>query len=90
MDRYDEMMQRVCAYVESKLKKTVLRDDVWYSEYDIKIRIDSDLVDDFTYTSTPQALEFCIKNSNSCILDIGNDVLNKLHRHIENTYFKYD
>ena len=90
MEKYDELIQRICAYVESKLKKTALRDDVWYSEYNINITIDSDLVDDFTYTTTPQALEYCIKDSNGSILEIGNDVLNKLHRHIEKTYFKYD
>ncbi len=90
MERYEELMQRVCAYVESKLKKTALKDDVWYSEYDINIVLDSDLDDDFTYTTTPQALEFCIKSNNESILDIGNDVLKKLHQHIDDTYFKYD
>lgn len=91
MERYEELMQRVCAYVESKLKKTALREDeVWYSEYDINIVLDSDLIDDFTYTVTPQQLEYCIKDSNGSILEIGNAVLNKLHRHIEETFFKYD
>lgn len=34
MERYDELMQRVYAYVESKLKLTALRDEVWYSGID--------------------------------------------------------
>ena len=89
MERYEELMQRVCAYVESKLKKTALRDDVWYSEYDINITLDSDLVDDFTYTTDPQHLENCL-DSNGCITPIAEDVLNKLHHHINKTYFKYD
>lgn len=89
MERYEELMQRICAYVESKLKKTALRDDVWYSEYDINIIIDSDLVDDFTYTTNPQCLENCLDH-NGCITPIAEDVLKQLHKHINNTYFKYD
>lgn len=89
MERYDELMQRVCAYVESKLKKTALRDEVCYSEYDINIRIDSDLVDDFTYTTKPEYLEDCL-NHNGCITPIALDVLKKLHQHINETYFIYN
>ena len=89
MERYEELIQRICAYVESKLKKTALRDDVWYSEYYINITIDSDLVDDFTYATNPQDLENCLGH-NGCITPIAEDVLRLLHKHINNTYFKYD
>ena len=89
MERYNELMNRICAYVTSKLKPTALRDEVWYSGYDINIVLDSDLVDDFTYTTKPQYLENCLDH-NGCITPIAEDVIKNLHKHINETYFKYD